>query len=255
MAASPQASASHFVLIPSFNPGARGDETVRAARAAWNPVWVVVDGSTDGSAERLSEMARHDPGLRVFVLPHNRGKGAAVLFGAEQGLNEGFSHALTLDADGQHPVSHIERFMRASEASPAAMILGAPVFETNAPRLRVVGRRISNGWANFETLWSGIDDSLFGFRVYPLAPLCRVMRRHGSMRHFDFDPEIAVRLCWEGVTPKSLPAPVRYFSADEGGVSHFSYLRDNLLLTSMHIRLLLGFLWRLPGLWARRTGH
>ncbi len=103
-----------------------------------------------------------------------------------------------------------------------------------------------------ETLWAGIADSLFGFRVYPIAPLLRAMRQGRWMRRFDFDPEVAVRLCWLGVPPLSLPAAVRYPAAAEGGVSHFRYGRDNLLLSFMHCRLLLGFLWRLPWLVAMR---
>jgi len=122
--------------------------------------------------------------------------------------------------------------------------------------LRVKGRRISNWWANLETLWAGIGDSLFGFRVYPVEALRRVMRRQPWMRHFDFDPEAVVRLCWRGVMPVNLPAPVRYYSVAEGGVSHFRYLRDNVLLTWMHTRLFSGFVLRLPVLLARRaSGH
>ena len=105
--------------------------------------------------------------------------------------------------------------------------------------LRVKGRKVSNWWANLETLWAGIGDSLFGFRVYPIAPLREVMHRQRWMRRFDFDPEAVVRLCWRGVKPINLAAPVRYFSAAEGGVSHFNYLRDNVLLTWMHTRLCL----------------
>ena len=132
------------------------------------------------------------------------------------------------------------------------MVLGVPVFDANAPKLRVQGRKVSNAWANLETLWMGIGDSLYGFRVYPIEPLRQVMHGLRWMRRFDFDPEAAVRLCWCGVRPINLPAPVKYFAADQGGVSHFNYLRDNVLLTWMHIRLMLGFLPRLPFLFLRR---
>lgn len=249
------ASSTHLVLIPSYNPGPKVLDTVRAARAHWTPVWVVVDGSTDGSAEWLIEMASQDAGLRVIVLPQNQGKGSAVLAGLEQAAQEGFTHALTMDSDGQHPAELIPSFMRASQNAPDAMVLGVPVFGDEAPRLRVLGRKVSNGWANLETLGMGIGDSLYGFRVYPIAPLARVMRGQRFMRRFDFDPEAAVRLCWEGVRPVNLPAPVRYFTPEEGGVSHFKYLRDNTLLTWMHTRLFLGFVWRLPLLlWRRMVG-
>jgi glycosyltransferase involved in cell wall biosynthesis len=247
------ASGTHLVLIPSYNPGPKAVETVRAARAQWSPVWVVVDGSTDGSVQALTDLAAADPGLKVIVLPRNVGKGAAVLHGLECAAAQGFTHVLTMDADGQHPAHLIPAFMAASADQPAAMVLGVPVFAADAPRLRVNGRKVSNGWANLETLWAGIGDSLFGFRVYPIEPLRRIMRGQRWMRRFDFDPEAVVRMCWRGVKPVNLPATVRYFRADEGGVSHFNYLRDNLLLTWMHSRLFLGFLLRLPVLLMRRA--
>ncbi len=249
-----EASLTHLVLIPSYNPGPKVLDTVRAARAQWTPVWVVVDGSTDGSDRQLQAMAAADPGLHVIVLPENRGKGAAVLEGITQAAAAGFTHALTMDSDGQHPAGLIPEFMATSQATPGAMVLGKPVFDADAPALRVNGRKVSNGWANLETLWMGIGDSLYGFRVYPIQPLIDIMRRNFWMRRFDFDPEAVVRLCWAGVRPINKNAPVRYFRADEGGVSHFKYLRDNTLLTWMHTRLFLGFLLRLPRLLLRRVG-
>jgi glycosyltransferase involved in cell wall biosynthesis len=246
------ASTTHLVLIPSFNPGARVYDSVRAARRQWSPVWVVVDGSTDGTAAGLQAMAATDPGLRVVILPENHGKGAAVLHGLDLAASEGFTDALTMDSDGQHPADLIPAFMATSMAAPDCMVLGVPVFDACAPKLRVHGRKVSNGWANLETLWMGIGDSLYGFRVYPIEPLRQTMHGQRWMRRFDFDPEAVVRLCWRGVRPINLPAPVKYLAADEGGVSHFNYLRDNALLTWMHTRLMLGFLLRLPLLIGRR---
>jgi glycosyltransferase involved in cell wall biosynthesis len=248
----PHSSSTHLVIIPSYNPGPKLLDTVRAARAQWAPVWVVVDGSTDDSVAALTALAASDPALRIIVLPVNRGKGAAVLEGITQAAEAGFSHALTMDSDGQHPAALIPAFMAASQAEPAAMVLGKPVFAADAPALRVNGRKVSNGWANLETLWMGIGDSLYGFRVYPIAPLRRIMLANRFMRRFDFDPEAVVRLCWAGVRPINIDAPVLYFRAAEGGVSHFRYLRDNSLLTWMHTRLFLGFLLRLPRLIMRR---
>ena len=246
------ASTTHLVLIPSYNTGATVYETVRAARAQWTPVWVVVDGSTDGTAEGLQRMAADDPGLTVMVLPENRGKGAAVLHGLDAAARAGFTHALTMDSDGQHPADLIGAFMQQSIAKPGAMVLGRPVFGAEAPLLRVRGRRVSNWWTNLETLGAGIDDSLYGFRVYPIADLIAVMRRQPWMRRFDFDTEAVVRLAWRGVVPINVAAPVKYLSAEEGGVSHFRYGRDNVLLTWMHTRLMLEFVLRLPLLIVRR---
>lgn len=246
------ASSSHIVLIPSYNPGEKVYETVRSARQYWNPVWVVVDGSNDGSEVILQKMAAEDAGLRVIYLPQNKGKGAAVLQGLHLAAKEGYMYVLTMDSDGQHPPDLIPAFMNESIKRPDAMILGKPIFDAKAPNIRVQGRKVSNWWANVVTLWAGIDDSLFGFRVYPIEPLIKVMRFQPWMRHFDFDPEAAIRLSWRGVKVINLPAPVLYFSTDEGGVSHFRYLRDNILLTWMYTRLFIGFVLRLPMLLMRR---
>jgi glycosyltransferase involved in cell wall biosynthesis len=248
-------SCTHLVLIPSYNTGPKVYETVTAARAAWAPVWVVVDGSTDGTADGLQRMAQADPGLRVWVLPSNVGKGAAVLHGLQQAAAAGFSHALTMDSDGQHPPELIVAFMQASLRRPEAMILGRPVFDASAPLLRVRGRRVSNWWTNLETLGAGVADSLYGFRVYPVQALAAVMQGQPWMRRFDFDTEAVVRLAWRGVKPINIDAPVKYLTAEEGGVSHFQYGRDNLLLSWMHTRLMVEFVLRLPGLlWRRMRG-
>ena len=239
-------SRSHLVLIPSYNPGRAVFETVREARRFWSPVWVVIDGSDDGTPAELAQMAERDPQLRVFSLPENRGKGSAVLHGITIAAAEGYTHVLTLDSDGQHPASLIPEFMARSQSQPRAMVLGIPVFDASAPRIRVNGRKISNWWASVETLGGGIEDTLYGFRVYPIADLIAVMRAQPWMRRFDFDPEVAVRLVWRGVSALNIPAPVKYLRPEEGGVSHFNYLRDNALLTWMHTRLVLEFVLRLP---------
>lgn len=247
------ASATHLVLIPSYNSGPLVLDTVRGARAAWNPVWVVVDGSTDNTGAALRDMAAADPGLRVMILPRNQGKGAAVLHGLEAAAAAGFTHVLAMDADGQHPADRIAEFMGLSAANPAAMVLGEPIFGPEAPLARVRGRRLSNACANLETLWAGIGDSLFGFRVYPVGPLLALMRAHRWMRRYDFDAEAAVRLAWEGVPALNVRVPVRYLKAEDGGVSHFHYVRDNILLSWMHLRLGAGFLARLPRLMRDRA--
>jgi len=245
-------SRTHLILIPSYNTGGKVLQTVWDARRIWQPVWVVVDGSTDGTLEALQALARDDPDIRVLALPRNQGKGAAILHGLREAEAGGYTHAMTMDADGQHPTDKIGEFMAASQANPDALILGRPVFDASAPRVRLHGRKLSNWCAELETLGAGIGDSLCGFRVYPVSPLREIMERQPWMRRFDFDAEAAVRLCWRGVRPINLAAPVKYFRPDEGGVSHFRYLRDNVLLTWMHTRLILEGLVRLPFLLGRR---
>lgn len=241
-----------LILIPCFNPGARIDTTVEAASGSGVPIWIVDDGSNESTRRRLADLAQRFPQVTVLRHEANRGKGAAVLTGLEAARARGFTHALTMDADGQHPADRIPAFIDAARGRPEALILGRPVFSAEAPALRVQGRKISNFWAQLETLWGGIGDSLFGFRVYPVEPLIAVMQQTRWMRRFDFDPEAAVRLVWRGVPTINLDAPVRYFDTEADGVSHFRYGRDNRLLIWMHLRLLAGFLRRLPRLIRRR---
>jgi len=235
------------VLIPSYNTGPLLKETVLSALREWNEIFVVIDGSSDGSDANLENLASPpEQHLRVIRLPKNRGKGTAVLKGITAAMDEGFTHALTMDADGQHPANHIRKFMTLGEDHPDALILGDPIFDDSAPSIRLKGRKISNWWANFDTLWWGIGDSLFGMRLYPLKPLRRAFASTFGARRFDFDPEVAVRICWQGAPVINLKTPVRYLTAEEGGVSQFKYLRDNVLLTWMYFRLLIGVTLRSP---------
>eukprot|EP00903_Cladosiphon_okamuranus_P004137 g4135.t1 len=195
--------------------------------AVWDDVFVVIDGSTDGSADGLEDVAVGTGGnLRVHRLEVNQGKGAAILEGISLAGAEGFTHALAMDADGQHPASHVEKFMEMGRKYPEALVLGEPVFDEFAPALRVNGRKVSNWWANLETLWWGIHDSLFGMRLYPIEPLKEVFSRTGFARRFDFDPEVAVRLCWAGVPVVNLKTPVKTDPL-YGGV--YAELKDSAL--------------------------
>ena len=241
-------SASHLIILPTYNTGPRLRGVVAEVLRHWQPVLVVVDGSTDGSEQVLRELAEAEPALSVLVQPRNTGKGAAVLAGAAAARARGFTHALVMDADGQHPAGSIAEFMAASEQRPDALVLGRPVFPANIPRERLHGRKLSVGLVRLELLGAGVDDPLFGFRVYPLERLLAVLGpRHGG-RRYDFDTEAAVRLAWAGTPPHNLAAPVRYFSRSEGGVSHFHYLRDNATLVWMHTRLIVELvLWRWVG--------
>ncbi len=244
---------TYLVLIPSYNTGEILLSTVSEVLHYDTPVWVVIDGSTDNSAALLKPfLSQYPTQFQLVELPENKGKGAALFIAMQQAHTQGFSHILTMDADYQHPAHAIASFIAQSQQQPAAMILGKPIFAASAPALRVQGRKISNAWANLETLGWGIGDSLFGMRVYPLADLIAIMESTRWARRFDFEPEVAVRLAWRGVTVINLPTPVRYLAKEEGGVSQFQYLRDNLLLTWMHTRLFFGFLVRFPYLLLRK---
>jgi glycosyltransferase involved in cell wall biosynthesis len=244
----PEPSRTHLVLLPSYNSGPMLARVTEAVAARWLPVWVVIDASTDGSERELEPLLAANPYVRCVVLEKNSGKGGAVLAGFREALRQGFTHALVMDADGQHSVEAVEPFLERSRREPDAMILGEPIFGPDAPPERVKGRRVGNWWANLATLWGGIHDSLFGFRIYPIPESVEILESIRTARRFDFDTELAVRLYWRGVRPINIPVPVRYPPAGAGGVSHFRYLRDNLLLASTHMRLFFGMLVRLPRL-------
>lgn len=232
-------SQTHLVLIPAYNPGLNLRRTVAEALAEWRPVWVVDDASTDGSADGLEV-----DGLRVLRRARNGGKGAAVRTGLLEAERARFTHVLVMDADGQHPADQIRPFMRHSMDDPEAMILGQPQFGPDAPRERVVGRRVANALAAMMTAGYGVGDALCGFRVYPIRPLLDAMQETKWMQRFDFDAEALIRLAWRGIKPIKLPVRVRYLRPGQGGVSHYRYVRDNLQLGWMHLRLLTRLLSR-----------
>lgn len=238
--------AGRLVILPSYNSGPRLPETMLAARPHCDAVWAVIDGSTDGSAA-LAEGISGD-GVRVIRLEKNSGKGGAVLRAFREASSAGFSRAIVMDADGQHPAGEIARFFQVSNESPDALVAGVPVFGPDAPAARVKGRLVGNFFARLETLGLGAKDSLFGFRLYPIAPALRVLESTRSGRRFDFDTVMAIRLAWAGVPVIDVPVPVLYPPPAEGGVTHFRYVRDNLLLARVHARLCLEMLPRIPRL-------
>lgn len=243
------------VIIPTYNSGPILATTVRSVLARWQPVIVAIDGSTDESTRPLAAMASGVPGLHLVELSRNVGKGAAVHAGMEVAARLGLTHVAVFDADGQHDTDDLPRFMKASSENPGAMILGTPVFGPDAPRERVVARRVANFLTGLES-GGVIADSLFGFRVYPLGPALGVMNNSRQGRGYDFETHLAVHLVWLGVPAVNLPSRVRYLARSQGGVSHYRYLRDNLLLARRHAALLLERSLRtatsLPGQAARK---
>jgi glycosyltransferase involved in cell wall biosynthesis len=229
-----------LVLIPSYNSGQLLESTVRGALEVTQcPVWVVIDGSDDGSEQGLLKLEPLEHRLKVIIKPRNEGKGAAVRSGLEVAAKEAYTHALVMDADGQHPAAEITTFLKCCENFPEAMILGQPVFGEDVPWERLYGRKLSVWMVCLETFSRGIGDPLFGFRVYPIHPLLKVMSKPGRSNRYDFDPEVAVRLYWEGVPAVKINAPVAYIDKEQGGVSHFHYFRDNFRFIALHVRLII----------------
>jgi glycosyltransferase involved in cell wall biosynthesis len=217
-------------VIPTFDNPTTLRAVVEAVRVHL-PVIVVDDGS--GPAGRAVVEALGREGLaHVHHRERNGGKGAAVTTGLELAHERGYTHALQVDADGQHELGDLPVFLAAARERPEALILGAPIFDASAPRGRRIGRQITRFWTNLETFGRVIDDPMCGFRVYPVEPAWTIARRCGP--RMDFDIEVAVRLVWEAVPVLNLPTRVHY---PQGGVSHFHMVRDNARISWMHTKL------------------
>jgi glycosyltransferase involved in cell wall biosynthesis len=236
------------VLVPIYNHGATVGGVLRVLSALGLPCLVVDDGSDRGTQDVLARLARELPGVAVERLPENRGRGAALRHGYRAARARGFTHAVQLDADGQHDPVDVPRFIAAARRRPEALVIGVPIFDATAPRSRLYGRRVSVFWVHVETLSRAIPDPLCGFRCLPLASTLDLLARTPLGDRMEFDVEIVVRLCWQGLPIVTVPTRVRYFP---GGLSHFRPWRDSVRIGQAHARLCAGMLRRLPAL-ARR---
>jgi len=233
---------SPCALIPTYNNPRTLRAVVEQVRTLLPAVVVVDDGSAEEGRREAARLAA-DGLAAVTHRARNGGKGAAVKTGFQFARELGYTHALQVDADGQHALADVPRFLAAAEREPAALILGAPIYDSSAPRGRLIGRRITLFWTDVEAGRGVIADPMCGFRVYPLAAALAVGRTGDRM---DFDIEIAVRLAWAGVPIVNLPTKVRYLSREEGGVSHFRMVRDNAKIGWLHARLSFTALMVLP---------
>lgn len=235
------------VVVPVYNHGAGARRVVAQIRAQGWPCIVVDDGSAPDEAALLDPLAG-DPGLTLLRLASNQGKGAAVMAGLRAAAARGHSHAVQIDADGQHDAGQLGAFIEAARAQPQAVICGVPQYDASVPLGRLVGRYATHVWVWINTLSLAIRDSMCGFRVYPLAATLALLDSEPVGRRMEFDIEVLVRLYWRGVAVVNRPTPVVY-PAD--GVSHFRLWRDNWLISRMHTRLFFGMLRRMPRLLAR----
>jgi glycosyltransferase involved in cell wall biosynthesis len=221
-------------------------------RAHGLPVVLVDDGSSESCRLALERLSA-ETGDPLVRLPVNGGKGAAVIAGLRRALELGFTHALQVDADGQHDLRDVPKFLAAAGAEPDAVICGRPVFDESIPKVRFISRYITHVLVWLQTLSvSRVRDSMCGFRLYPLRTVLEVVDRDGVGRRMDFDVELLVKLVWRGRTLRWIDTRVSY---PTDGISHFRMLYDNLRLAGMHVRLVLGMLWRAPLLVWRRMRH
>ena len=241
------------IVIPYYNHPRTIAGVLQTLQHLGLHCFVVDDASDPASRRVVQDVAEREKGW-VTLLSHavNQGKGGAVMTGCDAALAAGYTHALQIDADGQHDADTVPSLLAAARARPAALISGLPQFDASIPPARRYGRYLTHVWVWINTLSLRIQDSMCGLRVYPLAAATLVWNRHRVGRRMDFDIEIMVRLAWAGVDVLHVPTRVTY-PAD--GVSHFDALRDNLLISGMHARLFVGMLWRAPRLIAQRIAR
>jgi glycosyltransferase involved in cell wall biosynthesis len=237
-------------VVPVYNHQAAVTAVVSGVLTQQLTCIVVDDGSAPACAAVLDGLARATPNqVTLLRHPFNRGKGAAVLTGVRHAAKAGFTHVLQIDADGQHRVEDIARFLTEAAAHPHALVIGSPRYDDSVPGLRLWARYLTHVWVSINTLSHRIEDSMCGFRVYPLAPLLELDRQRNLGARMNFDIEVLVRLCWVGIEIINLPTAVSY---PKDGVSHFRRGLDNLLISRLHATLFFGMLLRLPSLLARK---
>ena len=236
-------------VIPIYEHGTTIQALVAALAAHGLPIYIVDDGSGEATQAELARVRKAFPLVRLSRLPQNRGKGAAVMHGMLQARNDGMTHALQIDADGQHDPRDVPRFIARAGERPDAVICGQALFDDSVPKARFYGRYLTHFMVWIETLSFAIRDSMCGFRLYPLAATGALIEDGVIPPRMDFDTSMVVRLAWRGVPIENLPTRVIY---PAGGISHFRMLRDNVRLTRMHALLVCGMLWRLPVLLWRK---
>ncbi|WP_028695677.1 glycosyltransferase family 2 protein [Pseudomonas cremoricolorata] len=235
-------------VIPVYNHehavGAVVDDLLRAGL----PCVLVDDASGPACARVLRELEQRHDVYRV-ELTANQGKGGAVMAGLREAARLGFSHALQVDADGQHDLGDVSRFLDASRAAPQALICGYPQYDASVPKGRLYARYLTHVWVWINCLSLQIPDSMCGFRVYPLPPTLALIDQVRLGKRMDFDPEILVRLAWREQPMRWLPTRVHY---PQDGLSHFRLVHDNALISAMHAKLFCGMLLRAPSILWRR---
>ncbi|MGN6319883.1 glycosyltransferase family 2 protein [Trinickia sp.] len=239
------------IVIPIYNHKDEIGATVARLTPHGLPIFIVDDGSDEATQAVLAELAARSSTLvSLLRLPVNGGKGAAVMAGLKAAHGAGFTHALQIDADGQHDAADVPRFLDAARAAPDAIVLGRPVYDESVPKARLYGRYLTHVWVWIETLSFAIPDSMCGFRLYPLEPACALIDAVALPTRMDFDIEILVRLSWRALRFVTIPTRVTYAP---GGLSHFDVVRDNVRISKSHTRLVAGMLARLPILLARKV--
>lgn len=241
-----QANFKPCVVIPVYNHHHKIEAVVQNISQQGLDILLVDDGSASECAEVLDHLAKTYP-LQLHRLPTNQGKGAAVCSGLKKAFEVGYTHALQIDADGQHDLRDIPKFLAAGKLNPTQVICGSRDYLA-MPASRRSGRKLTDIWVHINTLSARIKDSMCGYRLYPLAPTLDLLARHSVGRRMDFDTDILVRLYWFGLDVTNITTEIIYHNDVP---SHFDIWKDNARISWMHTRLFFGMLPRIPQLLRR----
>lgn len=235
-------------VIPVYNHEQAVPAVVDDLLRAGLPCVLVDDASDAGCAQVLARLAEQRD-VFLVTLPVNQGKGGAVMAGLREAARLGFSHALQVDADGQHDLGDVQTFLEHSRHAPQALVCGYPQYDASVPKGRLYARYLTHVWVWINSLSLQIPDSMCGFRVYPLPATLALIDNVRLGKRMDFDPEILVRLAWRNQPMRWLPTRVHY---PQDGLSHFRLVHDNVLISKMHAKLFFGMLVRAPAILWRR---
>jgi len=240
---------SYCIVIPNYNHTTNLDEFIEKLASFNLPVFMVNDGSAEQATSLFQQLAQKYIYLTLVEHSVNQGKGAAVQTGLKTAFSQGFTHALQIDADGQHDLNDVDKMLLESKNYPKALISGKPIYDESVPKHRYYARNITHFWVWIETLSFQIKDTMCGYRVYPLAETVELLSLQTIGKRMDFDIEIMVRLYWQKIECRFIPTAVEY---PEDGVSHFRAFEDNVLISWMHTKLFFGMLIRVPSLLLRK---
>jgi glycosyltransferase involved in cell wall biosynthesis len=232
------------VLLPTYNNQRTLRDVLSRVAALGLPMIVINDGCTDSTPALLADWLAERPSVKLDlrVHPANRGKAAALQTGFRAAGETGYTHALTLDTDGQHDPAEIPALLAESQQNPRALVLGyRDDTHPDYPAKSRIGRRISNFFIRLE---SGlrVRDSQCGMRVYPLPLVQAAPCRAG---HFGYEAEIITRAAWSGCPVIETPIVTRYLPLEQR-VSHFRPWLDTIRGIAMHVRLVLRAMIPLP---------
>ncbi|MBS5492334.1 MAG: glycosyltransferase family 2 protein [Sutterella wadsworthensis] len=222
------------VIIPCRNHGLTVEKVLEGLEPLGLPVIVVDDGSDAVTREALDELAPRCPEMTLLRHEVNRGKGAALTTGLHYAEKEGYTHALQVDADGQHDLADAPTLLESAKRDPNALWSARPLYDESVPKRRLIGRYVTHVWVWIETLSFEIVDSMCGYRVYPIASTLAILKTKHVGQFMDFDTEIMVRLYWKGLRVRFVPSRVIY---PEDGYSNFRMWEDNVRISKMHTRL------------------